>query len=149
MKLIAHRGNINGPNLLENNPEYIINTLSQGYDVEIDLWIVDNKLFLGHDNPQYEIEESFLKDNRLWIHAKNFEALNFLVSIKDEVHFFSHDNDPYVLTSKGFIWTYPGNTLSSNSICVMPEMKPEYYENLDLSNVYGICSDFVSKYKNN
>ena len=43
MKLIAHRGNINGPNPeMENNPEYILNTLSLGYDCEIDVHLINN-----------------------------------------------------------------------------------------------------------
>ena len=63
MKLIAHRGNINGPNKeKENKPEYIIEAINKGYYVEIDLWLIDDKLYLGHDNPQYVIEETFLSD---------------------------------------------------------------------------------------
>ena len=42
MKLISHRGNILGrKKQLENNPNYIENTLKLGYDVEIDVWSVD------------------------------------------------------------------------------------------------------------
>jgi len=38
MKLIAHRGNINGPNALEeNNPEYIDSAKPLGYNVVIDV----------------------------------------------------------------------------------------------------------------
>ena len=55
MKLISHRGNISGPNPeRENHPEYIFEVLQAGYDVEIDVWFVDNKFMLGHDEPQYE-----------------------------------------------------------------------------------------------
>jgi hypothetical protein len=57
MLLIAHRGNINGPNIeLENNPDYILNTLKLGYDCEIDVWKINNKLLLGHDKPDYKID---------------------------------------------------------------------------------------------
>ena len=39
MKLIAHRGNIDGPNPeRENSPEYIEEALKAGYDVEVDVW---------------------------------------------------------------------------------------------------------------
>ena len=56
MKLIAHRGNIFGPNLdRENNPDYILEALDYGCDVEIDLWVKDNDLFLGHSSPEYPI----------------------------------------------------------------------------------------------
>ena len=39
MKLIAHRGNINGPNPeTENTVNQIDKCIEEGYDVEIDLW---------------------------------------------------------------------------------------------------------------
>jgi glycerophosphoryl diester phosphodiesterase len=41
MKLIAHRGNTEGPNPLEENkPEYIEEAIENGFDVEIDIWFV-------------------------------------------------------------------------------------------------------------
>ncbi|MGA0351970.1 MAG: hypothetical protein ACO3MF_04430, partial [Acholeplasmataceae bacterium] len=63
MRLIAHRGNINGKKLsLENNPNYIKDAIIKGYDAEIDVWFVGEKFILGHDEPQYEINKSFLQD---------------------------------------------------------------------------------------
>ena len=61
MKLIAHRGLFNGPNKeLENNPDQIEKAWNLGFDCEIDLLIIKKQLFLGHDNPQYKINHSFL-----------------------------------------------------------------------------------------
>ena len=55
MRLISHRGNINGKQPhLENEPKYVNDALKKGYDVEIDLWFVDGFFWLGHDKPQYE-----------------------------------------------------------------------------------------------
>ena len=56
MILISHRGNVDGiyPEM-ENNPIYINKALNSGYDVEIDVWCIDNRWYLGHDSPQYEI----------------------------------------------------------------------------------------------
>jgi len=145
MKLISHRGNLDGPNPLEENkPEYIQNALDLGYDVEIDVWSIDNNLFLGHDNPQYPIDISFLKDSRLWSHAKNFEALIILYENRDSIHFFVHDSDTHILTSKMFIWTYPNNKLSKYSVCVIPEICRDLS---DLKICYGLCSDYVQRYK--
>jgi glycerophosphoryl diester phosphodiesterase len=57
MKLIAHRGNINGPNpLRENSIDYIEEAISEGFDVEIDLRVEDNQCYLGHDDPQYFVK---------------------------------------------------------------------------------------------
>ena len=47
---ISHRGNIDGRIINEeNSPEYILTALSRGYEVEIDVWFVDDSFHLGHD----------------------------------------------------------------------------------------------------
>ena len=53
MKIISHRGNIRGaiPDK-ENRPSYIDCAIGSGYDVEIDLRMIDGELWLGHDEPQ-------------------------------------------------------------------------------------------------
>jgi hypothetical protein len=52
MKLIAHRGNINGSNPeKENHPDYINEAIKLGHNVEIDVWFINNKFYLGHDDP--------------------------------------------------------------------------------------------------
>lgn len=146
MRYIAHRGNINGQNPdLENSPKYILKAIESGYDVEIDVWKT-NDLYLGHDKPEYKIELSFLLKNqdRLWCHAKNKEALEYL--IKNGLHVFWHQKDSYTLTSKGYIWAFPG--LMINGVLVMPENKlsTDYIlENID--KIKGICSDEIKHYK--
>lgn len=141
MKYIAHRGNLDGPNPLEeNNPNYIKNTLQLGYDVEIDVWYTDN-FYLGHDIPQYLVSEDFFLHPNIWCHAKNIEALDRL--IKMGAHCFWHENDKYTLTSHGIIWAYPGSQLTKNTVCVMPEWSGLK----DIKDVYGVCSDYILKIK--
>lgn len=144
MKLIAHRGNINEPNpQKENHPDYISEAVQLGYDVEIDVWLIDNKWYLGHDNPQYEIKYTFLLDFRFWLHAKNGDAFNELVN-NDYVNTFWHTTEDWILTSKKYIWTYPNKKLFANSICVLPELG--FIGNI--KECHGICSDYIIKYKN-
>ena len=139
--LISHRGNINGKNeKLENSPSYVKKALDLGYDVEVDVWVVNDKFYLGHDNPQYEIPIEFLKNEKLWCHAKNIIALNKM--LENDIHCFWHQEDDVTLTSKGVMWTYPGKELTSNSIQVMPE-----WDNKEHKNIMGLCSDYVEKYK--
>ncbi len=147
MKLIAHRGNINGPNEEhENAPSYILSAIHQGYEVEIDVWRIDDQLYLGHDLPKYKICIEFLLNNasKLWCHAKNLAALKYLLGT--ELNCFWHQQDDYTLTSKGFVWVYPGKSLSHDCICVMPEWVN--YPASELQTCYGICSDHVATYKN-
>lgn len=144
-KFISHRGNLIGPFPdLENRPEYIENAINSGFDCECDVWRIGDKWWLGHDEPQYRIELDFLLDNseKLWIHTKNFEALDALVA--EGLNCFFHADDPYTLTSKGYIWAYPGSRINFNTICVMPEtVGPVIYTQNDKNNALGICSDYI------
>lgn len=148
MMFIAHRGNINGPNSdMENKPEYIKIALDKGYYVEVDVWMINKILYLGHDKPQYKCPSSLLENECVIFHAKNIDALEFLV--QNSIHCFSHDKDEVVLTSKGFLWTFPGCPVVSSSIAVMPEI----VDNWDISKCFAVCSDYVEsrnkyRYKN-
>jgi hypothetical protein len=141
MILISHRGNIDGPNdKMENNPDYVISALKAGFEVEIDFWRIKNFFYLGHDYPQFLIKENFLYKKKLWIHAKNLEGLVYLN--KTNYNYFWHENDSFTITSKGYIWTYPGKELSKYAICVLPERFK-----WKKTQCIGICSDFIENYK--
>ncbi len=146
MILISHRGNISGPiPEAENNPEYIDDAIRLGYDVEIDIWYVDGMLWLGHDEPQYEIGQRWLQDRKekLWIHCKNIEAMvYFNFTLVNQYNYFWHQEDDVTLTNHKVIWAYPGKQPIKNSIAVIPEL---YNDNI--SQCIGVCSDFISKYK--
>ena len=145
MILIAHRGLTDGPDpKLENRPAKIINSLRSGFDCEIDLWMVNDVLYLGHDAPTYIIEEHFLNNPGLWIHAKNLSALIWLITTN--LNYFWHQNDDYVITSHHYIWAYPGKELTDRSICVMPEWADPNFQKIN-KNCYGICSDYVTNIK--
>lgn len=147
MILIAHRGLTTGPDqLTENHPSQITSSLEQGFDCEVDLRVINNQLFLGHDSAQYEVDHTFIKNSKLWIHCKNLEALDLCQKIGN-LNYFWHDTDSYTLTSKGYIWAYPGKLLTNQSVQVMPEWSNPGLENLDL-DCFGICSDFVLEIKN-
>ena len=141
MILISHRGNINGriPEK-ENHTHYIDNTLGSGYDVEVDVWYVDGKLMLGHDNPQYEVNLRWFTDriNKLWVHCKNMESLVYLRDCGYDINYFWHQTDDVIITSKGFLWAYPGKQPINNSIAVLPELY-----NDDTKECIGVCSDFI------
>ena len=142
MILISHRGNINGPAPdQENHPDYILQALKKVQAVEIDVWYQDNSWALGHDSPTYEINKHFLLNESFWCHAKNIDALVRMNLLGN--HYFWHQRDDASLTSRGYIWTYPGKKLTSMSIAVMPE-------EVGLEKVpdcAGICSDYIMEWK--
>jgi glycerophosphoryl diester phosphodiesterase len=143
MKFIAHRGLMHGPNpVIENHPQQIQGALSQGFDCEIDVQLIDGAWWLGHDDAQYQVDEEFLLDPRLWLHAKNHEALPALCKLG--VNCFWHQEDDMTLTLQGHLWTYPGRPLFARSIAVMPEWTMSLADASRLTCL-GICSDHVAE----
>ena len=140
MIYISHRGYINGVDeRIENNPNNITKLLEKNIHVEVDVRYYNDSFYLGHDDPKYKIDVNFLKHKNLWCHAKNFETLDEIRKI--DCHYFWHQEDDYTLTSKGFVWVYPGKPLIKNSIAVLPEKFKQ-----DISICYGICTDNINKY---
>ena len=143
MLLISHRGNLNGSSDFENHPTTINKAINLGLDVEVDVYLENSKIYLGHDNPEYEIDFSWINDRKesLWVHCKNLAAIEYFFN-KTGINYFFHNSDKCTLTSKGYIWVYPGCQPIKNSIAVLPEIY-----NDSLINCLGICSDYILKYK--
>lgn len=146
MIIIAHRGLLEGPNKeLENHPAQIEKAIEENFNVEIDLRVIDDRYFLGHDTPDFEVDGNWLTSVApfTWFHCKNVEALLTLKRSKiQSAHYFWHEEDTLTLTSKGFIWVYPGKQPIKNSIAVMPEL-----HNDDVSQCFGICTDYSYEYR--
>ena len=148
MILISHRGNINGKKPdLENKPEYIQNAIKLGYNVEIDVWWFEDGFWLGHDNPTYKIDVTFLTTNGLWCHAKNMAAIVEMEKLNKtlnfDIHYFWHQEDDCTLTSKNIIWVHPKTKPIKGTISVLPEIQDQ-----DVSKCMGVCSDYIENYKN-
>lgn len=145
MFFISHRGNIDKKNVdLENSPDYIINAINLNYDVEVDLWLINDKFFLGHDEPNYQISIHWLikYKKKLWVHCKDLNSIVFLIQNKVDLNFFWHDTDLVTLTSKKFMWSKQNNSLIENSIVIIPDFyKINYY------NYVGVCSDQIKLFK--
>jgi hypothetical protein len=144
MIFIAHRGNLINKNLqTENTPEQIELCINNGYDVEIDIYIINNSLYLGHDKPETMISYSWLESIKkyLWIHCKNFDAVQYMYNT--EYNYFWHNTDDYTITSKGYIWTYPGKPFNQSCVLVCPER----WTSETQLNCTGICSDNISLFR--
>lgn len=139
---IAHRGNLFGPKPeSENDPVNLVAAISQGFDVEVDIWMDNDGIYLGHDGPQYQVDETFIEDikQHAWFHCKNIEALGYFTNNMPDARFFWHQNDDYTLTSNGYIWTYPGKTITNKSIIVLQQKM-----DLDIfKDAYGVCTDYL------
>ena len=144
MRIISHRGNLDGPNSNENTAHSIDLAILKDFDVEIDVWEVDGLLFIGHDEPILKIDYRWLRDRAcyLWVHCKNLGAIEIMNMFNYNIPYFWHQNDDFTLTSNGYIWTYPGKSLCHKSIAVLPELPGTLP-----TDIYAICTDFPEKYK--
>jgi len=139
MIIISHRGNTSGSvEEYENHPDVINDILVKGIDCEIDVWYLNDKFYLGHNFPKYEIDNSFIMKKGLWCHAKNLPAL-YEMSKYDTVNFFWHQEDDFTLTSQNIIWTYPGKTTTKKSIIVdtSKNWRNKKYDCM------GVCVDWI------
>ena len=100
-------------------------------------------MFLGHDHPQENIDLEFLLQYRkkLWVHCKDVESLGVLAD--KNINCFGHSTDEFVLTSKGYIFTFPGTKQTENSISVMPEISNSKHS----LSTFAVCTDYPYKYK--
>jgi hypothetical protein len=142
--LISHRGNVDcATHPDENKQEYIQKAINLGYDVEVDVRLVEGKLFLGHDGPDYEVTLPWLVDRKdyLWIHTKNFAALSYLIDLNLRIFYHSKE-DHVVINNCNFIWSHNLDEADENSI--IPLLGLSDISNFERRDVYGICSDYVS-----
>ena len=57
-----------------------------------------------------------------------------------------HDKDDYTLTSKQYIWAYPGKSYTDHTVMVMPEWKEDVdWDTLRATNCFGICTDYPQR----
>ena len=114
-----------------------------GYDVEIDVRIIESNIFLGHDTPDHKVDLGFLKERErhLWCHAKNIEAFLFLLD--KEIHCFWQERDDYSLTSRGFLFTHSRITKPTKKSIIFSDIEP-----ISVVGAAGVCSDYIARYKN-
>ena len=142
MILISHRGNIDRIVFKRENTQlYIQEAIVLGYDVEVDVWCLDNTFWLGHDEPQYKVDIVWLlnRKDKLWVHCKNFEALTELIDT--ELRVFYHQKEDYTIISDKHIWAHNLNNVDDK--CIIPMLSRDDLMNWTPVEVYGICSDYI------
>jgi hypothetical protein len=151
MIIIAHRGNLIGPNSKHENTQFIAQkAIDLHFDVELDLWETDNDdWWFGHDCPESIIPKSFILEhkNHIWIHAKTGQTLQ--LALDNKLKCFYHNVDDFTLTSNGCIWRYPRNDLpiSRDTVVVLPETNCNNqipHSNLEtmLHEARAVCTDY-------
>lgn len=147
--IISHRGNLNGsiPEK-ENRPSYIDCAIQLGYDVEVDIRLINEEFWLGHDYSQYKIDLNWinLRKNKLWFHCKDQHSVIKLLELGSDYKFFCHKNDDYVLTSNGYIWVHDLNSKITEK-CIIPLLSKSDILSYKNDKPKYICTDYVNELK--
>jgi len=142
MIIYSHRGNFGG-HAIENAANKL--PLDR-WSCEIDLWKIKDMLYLGHDGPEYLVMGNWLEyySDKLLIHAKNADALSYLINSPKLLGFW-HQTDDFTLTTDGkHAIIYPGKQLIPNAIVMKPELY--HWDTLVESKPFGICTDYPELY---
>jgi len=159
MKIIAHRGNLYGPDPeTENTQNQAQKCLDMGFDVELDLWYIKKTggLMLGHDGPNMPTDVTWIwaKSPMLWMHWKETDGIMWAIyglSVCLEPLFanhFMHEKEPFARTTSGAYWLYPGTPITDEMrsapaiVACLPELAPDW----DLTHATHICTDYPVKY---
>ena len=148
-QFLCHRGNYETKFVPdENRPDIVDRRIRDGYGVELDLWFRDERYWLGHDEPQYQISFEWLLYNlsKKYIHCKDgptFEHMLLRCGREGySPNLFYHTNEDYALTTRGDVICHPGKALLEGSINMMPEMgsaKPKE----EREKAFAVCSDAI------
>ncbi|WP_431857369.1 hypothetical protein [Azospirillum sp.] len=142
MKVYSHRGNLSGKSPRENEPAFIRECIARGFHVEVDLWCVDGAWFLGHDDPTHPIDLAEFDREEVIFHLKSPH-----VPPLRHADAFAIDNDRYVLTLRGLLWTNYGQPATAQSVMCAPELvgdsRPlEDFVRSIQHQAAGICTDY-------
>lgn len=160
IKIISHRGAVNGPSVFENRICQIDYCLSLGFGVEIDCWKLEGEdcFRLGHGKPilSESVPLWFLENENLWIHCKNQNAYDFLSQVSG-VNCFQHTDEDWVKTSKGFAWIHsriqpspymmPNDDNRVYTYFVDKECGSNWDKKIIDVNEYFICTDYPLSYR--
>ena len=150
MLYISYQGIFEGQDYPDaNTPNQIGKAFNARYSCMVDVWRVDNQLYLGSYEPMIEVTEKYLQGNRFWINARNIDMQNWIVTqpVKNYPHYFwSNQPEPTspVTVSSGQIWT-PGTVATyPSTIIVLPEIQDRGMLSTIHLKCYGVCSTYLN-----
>ena len=154
MFYISYQGIYDGSNYEDaNTPKQINKALSAGFSCNIDVWRIDNRLYVGNNQPTIEVTERYIQGNRFWINAKNTDMQTWIVEQPARLYpnYFwfaaSTPPPPYTTASNGKLIT-PGTVpINTNSVMYIPEIDDRSLLTMVKVRAYAICSTYLTTIK--
>ena len=154
MLYISYQGIYDGQNYEDaNTPKQINSARGKGSSCVIDVWRIDNKLYVGTEQPVIEVTEKYIQGPRFWINAVNTDMQDWLATQPSNLYpnYFnfaaSTPPPPYATASNGKLIT-PGTVpINNTSVMFLPEINDRSLYTMVKVKSYGICSGFLTLIK--
>lgn len=143
MRIISHRGNVDGPGS-QCELVNVESAFAAGFDVEVDVRLLNNTLYVGHDAPIYPLPDAWFQPNlidRIWFHAKDIDAHRVMLGLG--VKTFMHDDEPWVMVGD-LKWHHPrlNPTLSFQNDDIALDVVGFPRLNPASRGMYAVCTDW-------
>jgi hypothetical protein len=157
MLYISYQGIYDGKDFeYANTPNQIGKAFNNGYSCMVDVWRIDNKLYVGSEEAPIEVTEKYLQGNRFWLNARNTDMLDWVSAQPTKLYpnyfSFSNDTESNDATASGGQIITPGTVPVSNlSIIFLPEIEDRGLLSTVKLKCYGICSvylNFIKRMRN-
>jgi hypothetical protein len=150
MFYISYQGIYDGSNYEDaNTPPQISKAQQKGFSCLIDVWRIDNKLYVGNNQPTIEVTEKYIQGNRFWINAVNTDMQTWIATQPPKLypnyfHFeASTPPPPYATASNGKLIT-PGTVpINNDSVMFLPEINDRSLFSMAKVRAYAICSTYL------
>jgi hypothetical protein len=151
MIYISYRGIYNGTNFEDANTiSQIGKAFSTGYSVMTDVWKIDDKFYIGNDEPLTEVTSKYLQGNRWWINARNTAMQGWLATQPSKLYpnwfyFTAPTPPPPDVTASNGKLIVPGTVpVNNNSVVFLPEIDDRGLFSTVKLRCFGICSTYLS-----
>jgi hypothetical protein len=150
MFYISYQGIYDGKDYEDaNTPKQISKAQQRGFSCLIDVWRINNKLYVGNGQPLIEVTEKYIQGNRFWINAVNTDMQTWIATQPSNLypnyfHFeASTPPPPYATASNGKLIT-PGTVpINTNSVMFLPEINDRSLLSMVNVRCYAICSTYL------
>ena len=154
MFYISYQGIYDGKDYEDaNTPSQISKAQQRGFSCLIDVWRINNKLYVGNGQPLIEVTEKYIQGNRFWINAVNTDMQTWIATQPSALYpnYFHFDAStpppPYATASNGKLIT-PGTVpINTSSVMFLPEINDRSLYTMVKVKSYGICSGFLTLIK--
>jgi hypothetical protein len=150
MLYISYQGIYDGQNFENaNTTGQIGKALDNGYSCLIDVWRIDDKLYVGYEQPTEEVSATYLQGNKFWINARNTDMQTWISeqssSLYPNYFWFNSDTESNNATTSGGQIITPGTVpVNNNSIIFLPEIQDRGLFSTVKLRCYGICSSYLT-----